>query len=349
MSSNINILQLFILVGAAQGILLSMVIVNKRRKTPQALLLVLALLALSIRLLVFPFIDVPLDTRLWSFVKNGSLLLLLLVGPSIFLFVRNHLYQRRLSRRDIFHLLPFLIYSVHLLFPVFRIWPCYSYATLWSAILYGTLSFILITLKCHRLLAFQMPMDSYPIRLYKLAVPLILFPVMIMNLVAYSRTFFGFHPATLPYLLLTFIFYRMGYKGMVEPSRFLNQLLSFPIQAENAAIVPAELTQLIQVVEKEKLYLDHDLNLQKLSDRTGLSRHTISELLNRHLGKSFNTFINQYRIDTVKAKLCSPQFDHLSIIGIAMESGFASKSSFNLLFKKYTGLTPSEFKNQGRT
>ena len=66
--------------------------------------------------------------------------------------------------------------------------------------------------------------------------------------------------------------------------------------------------------------------------------------INEQLGKNFYDFINAYRVEAFKAKLQDPKFAAYSILGVALESGFKSKSSFNAIFKKVTGMTPSQYK-----
>jgi AraC-like DNA-binding protein len=64
------------------------------------------------------------------------------------------------------------------------------------------------------------------------------------------------------------------------------------------------------------------------------------------LGQTFSDFVNSYRVEAAKRKLLDPAFRHLSVLGIAEEVGFNSKSSFNSVFKKHTNMTPSRFRNR---
>ena len=94
----------------------------------------------------------------------------------------------------------------------------------------------------------------------------------------------------------------------------------------------------------EKPYLDPELTLADLSSQLNLSKYELTELLNDHLGKNFFSFVNEYRLKAVVRRLENPDYDHLTIIGIAYDCGFNSKSTFNSLFKQFAGVTPSEFK-----
>ena len=106
------------------------------------------------------------------------------------------------------------------------------------------------------------------------------------------------------------------------------------------------ISQIQHLMSLEKPYLDADLTLPQLSTRLQIPSHLLSRVINENFGLNFFDFINQYRVDEVKSKLNNSEFDHLSILGIAFECGFNSKSAFNRVFKKFTGLTPSEYKNQ---
>ena len=97
-------------------------------------------------------------------------------------------------------------------------------------------------------------------------------------------------------------------------------------------------------MEKEKPYLNADLSLPLLATKLQIPPHILSRLINEKFKLNFFDFINSYRVEEVKTKLNSSKFDSLSLLGIALESGFNSKSAFNRVFKKFTGLTPSEYK-----
>ena len=104
------------------------------------------------------------------------------------------------------------------------------------------------------------------------------------------------------------------------------------------------LEELITYIESGKSYRDSELSLTKLAESTGLSTHHLSEVLNQHAGKNFNQFINEYRINEVCERLRGANTD--SILDIAIHAGFASKSTFNTIFKKTVGVTPSQYRMQ---
>ncbi len=101
--------------------------------------------------------------------------------------------------------------------------------------------------------------------------------------------------------------------------------------------------KLSYLMASEKLYLDETLNLPKLAEKMQLSVHDLSYLLNEGFGENFFQFVNKYRVEEAKNLLLSPKYEQLSMIGIAYESGFSSKTTFNTTFKKMTGISPSAF------
>lgn len=103
----------------------------------------------------------------------------------------------------------------------------------------------------------------------------------------------------------------------------------------------------LNVLMKEKqLYLDHDINLASLSEEMDITPHQLSYIINNGFNQNFFQFVNTYRIDKAKTLLLDKSSDKLTILGIAYESGFSSKTAFNTTFKKFTDQTPSEFKKQ---
>ncbi len=100
---------------------------------------------------------------------------------------------------------------------------------------------------------------------------------------------------------------------------------------------------LLDHMREEKPYLNQKLTIAQVAQQLDMPAHHLSQLLNEYLNQTFYEFINSYRIEEVKERYMDPANRNLTLIGIAMESGFSSKSSFNRIFKQFTGKTPSEF------
>lgn len=133
------------------------------------------------------------------------------------------------------------------------------------------------------------------------------------------------------------------------------KLLSMPntvnepiIKYKNIHFSPSEkskyLNNLQVLMSEKKIYQEQDLRLSSLAQQMNLTENELSQLINDNLKSSFNDFVNQHRVDHAKKLLLDPGFAHLSIEGIAYESGFRSRTSFYNSFKSIVGTTPREYK-----
>ncbi len=113
------------------------------------------------------------------------------------------------------------------------------------------------------------------------------------------------------------------------------------LNGSNAIILEARLYDLMK---SEKIFCDEDLSLDRLAAMMTISKHALSELLNNNIGKSFNDFINQFRID--EAKKILTEEPGRSILSISYSCGFNSKSVFYASFKKFEGITPVQFQKR---
>jgi AraC-like DNA-binding protein len=103
------------------------------------------------------------------------------------------------------------------------------------------------------------------------------------------------------------------------------------------------LEQIKLAMDSQKLYLNPTLTLAEFAKEIKLNPKIVSQQINTGLSKSFNDFVNGYRVEEVKKRLNSPDLERLTILGIAYESGFNSKTTFNRIFKDFTGVAPRDF------
>jgi AraC-like DNA-binding protein len=104
--------------------------------------------------------------------------------------------------------------------------------------------------------------------------------------------------------------------------------------------------KLVEIMESERLFLEPELTLPELSEKLSVLPYHLSQVINEELNKSFYDFVNEHRVREAQRLLSSPEYGHLSILGIALDAGFNSKSAFYTAFSKYTGMTPSEFRKR---
>lgn len=112
-------------------------------------------------------------------------------------------------------------------------------------------------------------------------------------------------------------------------------------QSENNVMIE----KLKKMMLEEKLFLKPELSLGETANRLGIHAHQLTKLLNIQLNKNFFEFVNEYRVDEFKRLVSNPINKHISLLGLAMDSGFNSKATFNRFFKNSTGITPSEFRD----
>ncbi len=101
--------------------------------------------------------------------------------------------------------------------------------------------------------------------------------------------------------------------------------------------------KLEKLMSIEKPFLNPTLGLPDLAARLKVTSHELSYLINEGFGENFYQFVNRYRVEKAKCLLHSKEHQHLNMLGIAYESGFNSKTTFNTTFKKLTGVSPSEY------
>jgi tetratricopeptide (TPR) repeat protein/AraC-like DNA-binding protein len=101
------------------------------------------------------------------------------------------------------------------------------------------------------------------------------------------------------------------------------------------------LNGIIDLMENKKLFLDTDINLEKIANHLNSNKKYISQIINEKYDQNVSNFINEYRIKEARQLLSDSEYKKLTIEGIATSVGFNSKSAFNISFKKITGITPS--------
>ncbi|MFK7935741.1 MAG: helix-turn-helix domain-containing protein [Saprospiraceae bacterium] len=106
----------------------------------------------------------------------------------------------------------------------------------------------------------------------------------------------------------------------------------------------AYLATIKQEMHQHKYYKEPELTIQQLAKKIEIPTTYLSQVINEKMGCTFLDFINQYRVEAAKKLLHDSNYDHYSILGIAEEAGFNSKSAFYSAFKRFTNTTPAKFR-----
>lgn len=128
--------------------------------------------------------------------------------------------------------------------------------------------------------------------------------------------------------------------GLNEKSLSRDRYIKSGLKEEQTIIVKEKL---LFLMEKEKRFLDCNLTLSKLAKEIDIHPNYLSQVINEQFNKNFYDFINCYRIKDFKIKSGEHKFKNYSVLALALECGFNSKSAFYSFFKKQTGITPTEF------
>jgi len=175
-------------------------------------------------------------------------------------------------------------------------------------------------------------------------------------------------------LAIAVLIYATGYMGLRQPEVFRYETSEFPVQrapqpvpvagtgASDVADVVDESEArydrsglsdiearrlkdaLLRIMDAERPWQDSDLTLADLSARLASTPHKVSEVLNSSIGQTFYDFVNGYRVREVQRRIQAGDARHLKILALALDAGFASKSTFNEAFKRHANQTPSEFR-----
>lgn len=308
----------------------------------------------------------------------------LLHGPLLYLYVRYSVGRERSLRwKDGMHFLPALGFYLYLT-PFFFLYSPEKRRMINSGLIDDYSFFIVVSL-----VAFIISVSAYSVASYRLlnryqdlantnfayrqSIDLqwlkkfiwgigLIFSIAILLAVfqEWLKFDFGFNTDIIFYtLLILFIFY-LGYSGIMHQGIFsaavnVDQLVEpkstgeykhSGLKEKDALVIHQQLQKLM---ETKKPYLEPKLSLNELAEYLDISPNHLSQVINQYEGKNFYDYINKYRVEEFKKRALTPVNQNYSILAIALDSGFNSKSSFNQVFKKMVGKTPSQYLKTRKT
>lgn len=166
---------------------------------------------------------------------------------------------------------------------------------------------------------------------------------------------------------MALLVYGTGYMGLRQPEIFRHETVDYSlvnppaVEASSPRVAPdhaspqyersgldedeAQLlkTSLLTLMEREQPWKDSELLLSDLAARVDSTPHKLSEVLNAQVGQTFYDFVNGYRVREVQRRIKAGEARSRKMLALAMDAGFASKSTFNEVFKRHTKQTPSDF------
>ncbi|MGZ3872159.1 MAG: ABC transporter permease [Mucilaginibacter sp.] len=328
--------------------------------------LTLALMTIILHMAWLLAADIRLETYFprWNWLP---LQFSLVLGPLIYLYVLKMTRPEYVFRwKDMLHFSPLLLQQGILGLEVResirtdtatydtlifqQLNPVLQHLTFISVIIYLLVSFRLIEHYYHRL-KFNELNDRYRYELRWLHRLLMGFGLLWLLWVLYFAVDYlyyhhhlsvrGYYPL---YLFIALSMIRIAAAAFLKPDKTIPQVPPVAKPSLPAAFKQKG-TWLKTAMETGCYYRDPDLSLSSLAEKLEIPLHELSRIINVALKKNFNDFINEYRIREVKRKIQDPAYDRLTLLGIAFDSGFNAKTTFNRAFRQMTGKSPVEYKN----
>ena len=135
----------------------------------------------------------------------------------------------------------------------------------------------------------------------------------------------------------------IGFKGYIKSQTEVSGFSKASTKTNSRNSNPKEAQKIVSLMNSLKPFLNPELDLSSLSELVNLNPKVTSQIINHDLQTNFYEFVNKHRVEEFKQRVQLADSDKMTLLGHAFESGFNSKSTFNHVFKKFTGKTPREY------
>lgn len=374
-------MQFIFIIAVFNALFFTVLLIQKRPKALHDNILVGWLVYLGLYIGVYALYSHELFTH-FNLLSISLLSLLMLFGPFLFGYLEALVTdKRRILLKDLLHLVPFILFNLYVLIASFspdqamklnieKIGPEYNPPILFiffliTTAISGTVYFIL-TIRLFKRLDIQIfnnfsnatNIDLTWIRKLVLVFGIVWTTLIFVTVIHHVFQLFSMVFCTDGlFLSLSVFVILIGYFGLKQKIIYGNEDIVAPVEISNTQIKYAgsrlsvsEAKQLADQLNKHfdssKSYLNPDLTLSQLATEIGISSHLLSQVINEQFNLNFFDFVNRYRVEEFKQRIVNPNYENYSLLGIAFECGFNSKSAFNRIFKKATSLTPSQYKEK---
>ena len=360
------VFMIFCTIGAFNAFFLSIYIWFQRVKNTIPNLIISLFLVFTafriVRLLLTDFqdsFDLDLNLPLLYYAISISAL----IGPMMYLYLRfTSINTLKFRSLDLFHFLPFFIISLGQYYLAYTTRYNFSiYLGKHLVVLTQFLIYILLSLRLYKKLQTQLKDKESLKELLNIKIIrqiIIIFSILwifdITDIIliiksvqvysfSYLNIFYSHSPEPFFYSILTYFMLFVELK-----SKKITKLGLYNSKYGKSAIIPEEALKLKDIIVaymcENKIYKDTRLTLNMLAKEMNLTPHILSQIINDQFNYNFNDFINSYRIEEAKILLSDKGKNNFTIASIAYDCGFNTLSAFNTAFKKFTGLTPSQFR-----
>lgn len=362
-----TILFTVILIFALQAIILSVLIIVKKPRKLADIFLAMLILFFAIMALNIVLVNVLKDRNMLYVFRYIQLEQLYGIGPALYFYTRcisNPSFK--FQPKHWLHFIPLVLEFLFYRTSIYRLgsdglyespMPTLTYVYLaeqWLGII-SILGYSLISLGL--LVKHQKALKSYYSRLADRSLSWLQLPIIVYagyfifwTIITEIDRFVYNQSLREYYFLPTFVGLAIiscwiGFKGYTKKQQEVVQLTFTKPQKKSSTVIPDHefKLKLEALMKLEKPYLNPDLDLAGLAKLLQMKPKQVSLKINQNFPNNFYELINTYRVEEFKLRLKSLDHEKLTLIGLAYECGFNSKSTFNHIFKKMTSLTPSEY------
>ncbi|MEM9324706.1 MAG: helix-turn-helix domain-containing protein [Bacteroidota bacterium] len=373
MNQLVTLFDLIIIIGIVQGLVTSVLLLRRDNRGDRFLALsIVSFCLLSSKILLHTL-------GLWQgqIFRYFPLGIDLAIQPLIYWHVMQLIEPKlKFQRRDLLHFVPFAVSEVYSLVVYFSVLSTTDlaakdviaerlhfnlvkhfedYLTLISSVTYITIGIVKLR-HYKRRLGTNGSVSSDPI--FKWLSAIITQLIVVAGFLCFNlfvdRVLFPGSSNFLRWQLFNIVvaghIYYLGFMGYSRSP--LSQYRQLPKLPKVEKLTPRQVTEIAgkidQSLTRDKAYLNPQLSATDLATAIDTTQGNLSYALNHHYGKNFRELVNQCRVEEAKSKLADPSLAHLSILGIAYESGFSSEASFYRIFKKSTGRSPADYQKESR-
>lgn len=363
-----TILSGLFLLAIGQGLFLAAVLLLLGARRPEVRAangLLAALMLLCVAVVGHAWLGIAGLYPAWPHSALAVLPLGFATGPLLYLYLSRILHDRPPGRRAWLHFLPFVLVTLALL--PFYLQPASAKLAWmrglegppWYAVLAAVaklLIFLAYLRACYRMLEGA---DANPLAPGLRRLLGIWLVGGLLSMLALALEFvLPVSADVVGALVLLYFLYATAYLAIRQPLGYRPPALEAVPEPEpkpryGDRLLPdaergAFLARLEACMKNEQPWRSGELKLEELAERLALSAHELSQLINGACGVNFQDYLNGYRVEALKEALHDPARAGHTILDLAMDSGFNSKSALNRVFKAHTGITPGEFRRQGR-